>query len=117
MWPGFVRIVQWGLVAYAISSILSAYLAHWRTHCTATNLRRRVQRHGVAQFRDRDPAALDYSYVILDATYCKARVNHRIVSQAVVVVVGVAADGRREVLGFDVGDTENEAFWTGSCGR
>lgn len=67
----------------------------------------------VAQFRDRDLAALDYPYVFLDATYCKARVNHRIVSQAVVVAVGVAADGRREVLGFDVGDTENEAFWTG----
>jgi transposase-like protein len=50
--------------------------------------------------------------VFLDATYCTARVNHQIVSQ-VVVAVGVAADGRREVLGFDVGDTENEAFWTG----
>jgi transposase-like protein len=49
--------------------------------------------------------------VFLDATYCTARVNHQIVSQ-VVVAVGVAADGRREVLGFDVGDTENEAFWT-----
>jgi len=67
----------------------------------------------VAMFRDRDLAALDYPYVFLDATYCKARVNHRIVSQAVVVAVGVAADGRREVLGFDVGDTENELFWTG----
>ena len=66
----------------------------------------------VAQFRDRDLATMDYPYVFLDATYCKARVNHRIVSQAVVVAVGVAADGRREVLGFDVGDTENEAFWT-----
>jgi putative transposase len=66
----------------------------------------------VAQFRDRNLAALDYPYVFLDATYCKARVNHRIVSQAVVVAVGVAADGRREVLGFDVGDTENEGFWT-----
>jgi transposase-like protein len=66
----------------------------------------------VAPFRDRDLAALDYPYVFLDATYCKARVNHRIVSQAVVVAVGVAADGRREVLGFDVGDTENEGFWT-----
>ncbi len=33
-------------------------------------------------------------------------------SQAVVVAVGVAADGRREVLGFDVGDSENETFWT-----
>lgn len=67
----------------------------------------------VAVFRDRTLATLDYPYVFLDATYCKARVNHRIVSQAIVVAVGVAADGRREVLGFDVGDTENEDFWTG----
>jgi len=66
----------------------------------------------VAQFRDRSLAAIDYPYVFLDATYCKARVNRRVVSQAVVVAVGVAADGRREVLGFDVGDTENEGFWT-----
>ena len=66
----------------------------------------------VAQFRDRSLSTLDYPYVFLDATYCKARVNHRVVSQAIVVAVGVAADGRREVLGFDVGDTENEGFWT-----
>jgi putative transposase len=66
----------------------------------------------VAQFRDRTLSSLDYPYVFLDATYVKARVNHRIVSQAIVVAVGVAADGRREVLGFDVGDTENEGFWT-----
>jgi putative transposase len=66
----------------------------------------------VAQFRDRTLAAQDFPYVFLDATYCKARVGHRIVSQAVVVAVGVAADGRREVLGFDVGDSENEGFWT-----
>jgi len=66
----------------------------------------------VAVFRPRDLASVDYPYVFLDATYCKARVNHRVVSQAV-VAVGVAADGRREVLGFDVGDTENEGFWTG----
>ncbi|WP_426623934.1 IS256 family transposase [Leifsonia sp. McL0607] len=65
----------------------------------------------VATFRDRDLASLQFPYVFLDATYCKARVNHRIVSQAVVVAVGVAADGRREVLGFDVGDSENEGFW------
>ena len=61
----------------------------------------------VAQFRHRSLSALDYPRVFLDATYCKARVNHRIVSQAIVVAVG-----RREVLGFDVGDTENEGFWT-----
>jgi transposase-like protein len=64
----------------------------------------------VAQFRDRDLANMIYTYVFLDATYCKARVNHRMVSQAVVVAVEAVADGRLEVLGFDVGDTENERF-------
>jgi putative transposase len=66
----------------------------------------------IGAFTGRDLGAMGFPYVFLDATYCKARVNHRVVSQAIVVAVGVAADGRREVLGFDVGDTENEAFWT-----
>jgi putative transposase len=66
----------------------------------------------VAVFRDRSLAGMAFPYVFLDATYCKARVNHRVVSQAVVVATGVAADGHREVLGFDVGDSEDGAFWT-----
>jgi putative transposase len=66
----------------------------------------------VAAFRDRSLAPMAFPYVFLDATYCKARVNHRVVSQAVVVATGVAADGHREVLGFDVGDSEDGAFWT-----
>jgi putative transposase len=35
-----------------------------------------------------------------------------VVSQAVVIATGVTAEGRREVLGFDVGDSEDGAFWT-----
>ena len=66
----------------------------------------------VSAFRDRSLAGAAYPYVFLDATYCKARVDHRVVSQAVVVAVGVSADGRREVLGMDVGDSEDGAFWT-----
>jgi putative transposase len=66
----------------------------------------------VAAFRDRPLSEQQFPYVFLDATYCKARVNHRVVSQAVVIATGVAADGRREVLGFDVGDSEDGAFWT-----
>jgi len=67
----------------------------------------------VASFRDRSLADQAFPYVFLDATYCKARVNRRVVSQAVVIATGVAGDGRREVLGFDVGDSEDGAFWTG----
>jgi putative transposase len=69
----------------------------------------------VGAFRDRSLAEAAYPYVFLDATYCKARVNRRMVSQAVVIATGVTADGRREVLGFDVGDSEDGAFWTASC--
>jgi putative transposase len=66
----------------------------------------------VAAFRDRSLGEQPFRYLFLDATYCKARIDHRVVSQAVVVATGVAADGRREVVGFDVGDSEDGAFWT-----
>ena len=66
----------------------------------------------VAAFRGRTLTTDAYPYVFLDATYCKARVNRRVVSQAVVVATAVRADGNREVLGFDVGDSEDGAFWT-----
>jgi transposase-like protein len=62
----------------------------------------------VAAFRDRSLAETPFPYVFLDATYCKARVNRRVVFQAVVI----AADGHGEVLGFAVGDSEDGAFWT-----
>ena len=73
----------------------------------------------VADFADRDLSETAFPYVFLDATYCKARVGgarngkgSRVVSQAIVVATGVSADGRREVLGFAVGDSEDGAFWT-----
>jgi len=56
-----------------------------------------------AQFPDRSLAEHAFPYVFLDATYCTARVNRRMVSQAVVIATGVRADGWREVLGFAVG--------------
>jgi putative transposase len=66
----------------------------------------------VEVFRTRRLDHLRFPYVFVDATYVKARVNHHIVSRAVVVATAVAADGNREVLGLDVGDSEDEVFWT-----
>jgi putative transposase len=66
----------------------------------------------VSAFTGRSLAEQPFPYVFLDATYCKARVDRRVVSQAVVIATGVRADGWREVLGFAVGDSEDGAFWT-----
>ena len=65
----------------------------------------------VKAFLDR-PLEGDWPYLWIDATYLKVRQNGRIVSVAVIVAVGVNADGRREVLGMDIGPSEAEPFWT-----
>jgi len=66
----------------------------------------------VKTFLDR-PIEGDWPYLWIDATYVKVRQNGRIVSVAVIVAVGVNSDGRREVLGMDIGPSEAETFWTG----
>ena len=66
----------------------------------------------VAAFRSRSLAHTAFAYLFLDATYLKARVDGRVVSRAVVIATAVTADGGREVLGLDVGDSEDGAFWT-----
>jgi transposase-like protein len=58
------------------------------------------------------PLEGDWPYVWLDATYVKVREAGRIVSVAVIIAVGVNGDGRREVLGLDIGPSEAETFWT-----
>jgi transposase-like protein len=52
-----------------------------------------------------------YPYVWLDATFVKVRDAGRVVSQAVVIAIGVRQSGEREVLGLDVGPSEDGAFW------
>ena len=65
----------------------------------------------VNAFLDR-PIEGDWPYLWLDATYVKVREAGRIVSVAVTMAVGVNTDGRREVLGMDIGHSEAETFWT-----
>jgi hypothetical protein len=73
----------------------------------------------VAAFRDRSLAGTGFPYVLFDACFGKARVGgdrrgrgSRVAAQAVVIATGISADGLREILGFDVGDSESGAFWT-----
>lgn len=66
----------------------------------------------VAVLRERRLDHQRFVYVWLDATYVHVREAGQVVSKAVVIATGCRADGHREVLGVDVGDSENETFWT-----
>ena len=58
------------------------------------------------------PIEGDWPYLWIDATYVKVRQNGRIVSVAVIIAIGVNSDGRREVLGIDIGPSDAETFWS-----
>ena len=58
------------------------------------------------------PIEGDWPYLWIDATYLKVRRGGRIVSVAVIIAVGVNGDGRREVLGMEIGTSEAEPIWT-----
>jgi transposase-like protein len=69
----------------------------------------------VGAFRTRRLDHTQFPYVFVDATYLHVRTDTasggQVTSKAVVVATGVTADGRREILGLDVGDSEDEVFW------
>jgi transposase-like protein len=64
----------------------------------------------VKQFKDR-LLPDHYPFVIVDAIYLKAREDHRVRSKALFVAIGVNDTGHKEVIGFDVYDTEKTSTW------
>jgi putative transposase len=68
----------------------------------------------VAAFRGRTLGHVGFPYVYLDATYVNVRDDAlgQVVSRAVVIATGITANGDREILGLDIGDSEDETFWT-----
>jgi putative transposase len=66
----------------------------------------------LSEFRSRRLDQATWPYLMIDARYEKVRVEGRVVSQAVLVVVGFTDQGRREVLHWSVGDSESESNWS-----
>lgn len=66
----------------------------------------------VGAFRTRPLDHIEFPYVYLDATYLHVRnQTSQVTSMAVVIATGITADGNREILGCDIGDSEDEVFW------
>ena len=65
----------------------------------------------LTEFRERRLDEHTWPYLVVDATYVKARKKGRVVSQAVLVVAGINDDGRREILTWRHADTESEDTW------
>lgn len=58
------------------------------------------------------PLEGDWPYLGRDATSLKMRRDGYVVSVAAILAMGVNAEGRREILGVGLGDSEAQVFWT-----
>ena len=64
----------------------------------------------VNEFKNRQLNGI-YPFLLVDATYLKARENHRITSKALMIAVAITDEGKREIVGFDVFDNESKETW------
>ena len=65
----------------------------------------------VKTFKNRILDYEEYPYLMIDATYFKTRENHRVISKAMMVAIGITEDGRKEIIGIDVYDDESNQTW------
>ena len=66
----------------------------------------------VEAFRSRRLDHVEFPYAFSGAAYLKVRNSvSQVTSMAMVVATGVTSDGRREILGCDIGDSEDGCFW------
>lgn len=62
-------------------------------------------------FFERSLKGCEYPYLLVDARYEKIRIGGKIRSQAVLIVAGINDQGRRELLGLHIGDSESADTW------
>lgn len=66
----------------------------------------------IEAFRTRRLDECQWPYLLIDARYEKVRKGGRVVSQALLVAAAITDQGRRQIVGWSVGDSESEATWS-----
>ena len=105
-----VQMVVVGVSTRKVSRVVEELCGKEFSKSTVSELCKRLD-VDINAFRSQSLAGFDAPFVMLDATYFKARENHRIVSKAFMVAKAIKSDGTREVIGFNVYDTEDNYSW------
>jgi len=100
-----------GVSTRNVRSVLDAMCGGEISSSTVSRVAQEVDEK-LATFRCRRLDQTGWPYVLIDARYEKVRVDGTVVSQAVLVAVGVDSEGHRRVLDWRVGDSESEQTWS-----
>ena len=65
----------------------------------------------VEAWRNSDLSKVKYPYLLTDVIYIKVRENHKVVSKACHIAIGIHEEGKREIIGLKLSDTESLSTW------
>lgn len=98
-----------GVSTRKVTKIVEALCGTTVSKSQVSDLCKRLDKQ-LETWRNREIAD-SYPYLIIDARYEKVRTEQGVVSQAVMIVIGISESGHRSVLSVEMGDSENETTW------
>lgn len=105
-----VQMVIAGVSSRKVSEVVETLCGQTFSKSTVSELCKRID-EDIKKFKERSLDDIDAPFLMVDATYFKAREDHKIKSKAFMVGLAIKNDGKREVIGFDVFDTEDNYSW------
>ncbi|MBR1856554.1 MAG: IS256 family transposase [Oribacterium sp.] len=104
------EMVIMGVSTRKVSNVIEMICGKEYSKSTISEVCKRLDPE-IKEFQNHDLSVHDYPFIMVDATYFKVRENHRVVSKALFIAVGLTTDGKKEVLYFNVYDGETNDTW------
>ena len=105
-----VQMVIAGVSTRKVSKVVETLCGTSFSKSTVSELCKKLDSE-ISAFKTRPLNMNDAPFLMVDATYFKAREDHKIVSKAFLVALAITSDGAREIVGFDVFDAEDNYSW------
>lgn len=105
-----VKMVINGVSTRKVSRVVEELCGKSFSKSTVSQLCKKLDAE-IETFRNRPLGDLEAPFLMVDATYFKAREDHKIVSKAFLVAIAIRPDGVREIIGFDICDAEDNTSW------
>ena len=105
-----VQMVIAGVSTRKVSKVVETLCGTSFSKSTVSALCKKLDAE-IMDFKSRPLNMNDAPFLMVDATYFKAREDHKIVSKAFLVALAITSDGSREIVGFDVFDAEDNYSW------
>lgn len=105
-----VEMVVAGVSTRKVSKVVETLCGTTFSKSTVSELCKMLDKE-INEFKNAPLTGIEAPFLMIDATYFKARENHKIVSKAFLVALAIKSDGAREIVGFDVFDGEDTYSW------